>query len=735
MAEVLIRIDAQDGAGAAAPLLLASHDTAELCHLGDSQWFPALLGLPRLRYDFFGGTFAGQVTAPGTAFSCAIDGIAGFSTRRYADARVRIWAGDLASTTVAEWRTLVLDFLNDTYSIDRAVGGSDSVGPLPLRFDGLLTGEPEIDDAQRVARFSASVDDAWMDDPLLALFGGTGGIEGPDELTGTPKPWALGNLRFAAGVLVDPVDNVWMVSDGAIEGVNAAYDRGATLGTSAGDSASFAALEAATIAAGGWRSAKAAGLVRTGAPMDGQPSFDVSGDNTGGWARLPGAMIARIAARGGYAASTSAMAAALDAARPWNLALQMIDQITAREAIAQLADSVAAVAGVSWTGALYAQPVGFGTPVATLNADDSSDLAVLAVEELAKASPLWRLATFAEPTWVVHDQAELATGGYTPRGEWNTLRVYRQDDLVTSPTDGRPFVYTSATPGAGHALPAAGSTSNAQWTLFGAADNTASNLPRHEPANTSKAFTANYQGQLDGGQLPKTVQIKRYRGTVDVSNSSTWSILTQGAISGGTVTVSNGVVNIPTGCVIPLATEIRVQSVRDGFTIISTIAITRADAQAPTSGGSSGGGTGGTVANLPLTGSTNSTTSVALTSIVPVETGTAAQIDFAGLLAIYADAASPAGSFGATLRWRLGTSEGSLSEIGSDIPSGAAATVLYDEGTMTYEGIAGSVNVALTYTSGLSANTTYYVQLWGKRASGSPSKTLEFGGAASATGS
>lgn len=446
MLGILVQIDAQDAAGSALPVRLASHDVPELCHLGGEQWEPALSALPDFALDFFGGAFAGQVTAPRTGFAVMTTGLAGFSAvpanrARFADARVRIWVGDFTSAVSAD------------------------LGPLSLRFDGRLTGEPEIDEAARVARFEAAVQDSWADEPLLALFDGSGAIEGPQDLEGQPKPLALGNIRFARGVLIDNVDNVWMVSDGAVQGIGAAYDRLASLGASSGNHASLASLLAASIPNGSWATCLAEGLVRFGAPPDGRVSFDVAGSNTGtgGYVRRPGAMIRRIADLAGGTVNAASLTA-LNAARPYNLQLQIAEQTTAREVIARIADSVAAVAGVSLIGELFAQPLGFGTASETLNADGTSALPVLAVEELAKAAPSWKLATEAELTFEVHS-ADEAAFGYRWQGEYSATRVYRLDDVVSG-EDGASWAYINTAPAAGQALPVWPVTSNSHWQNF-----------------------------------------------------------------------------------------------------------------------------------------------------------------------------------------------------------------------------------------------------------------------------
>lgn len=442
----LIRIDAQDASGAAVPVRLASHDMPEACHLGGEQWEPALSSLPDFALDFFGGAFSGQITAPRTAFAVATTGLAAFgqmaATRaRFADARVRIWVGDITSAATAD------------------------LGPLALRFDGRLTSEPQIDNATRTAQFDAAVQDSWADKPLLALFAGTDGIEGPADLTGQVKPLVLGNARFAGGVLIDRVDNVWMVSSGPVQAVNVAYDRLASLGTSGGNFDSLAALKAASIPNGSWGTCLAQGLVRFGAPPDGRVSFDVSGNNsgTGGYVRRAGAMIRRLAELAGGTVNAASLTA-LDTARPFNLQLQLGEQTTARQVIASIADSVGAVAGVSLRGELFAQALAIGTPSDTLAPDDSGGLRVASAEELPKAAPNWRLSTEAELTFEVHSSDEAAFA-YRWQGEYSAARVYRRDDVVTS-ADGASWAFIGSTPAAGQALPIWPTTANAHWENF-----------------------------------------------------------------------------------------------------------------------------------------------------------------------------------------------------------------------------------------------------------------------------
>lgn len=427
----LIQIDARDGSGAVTRYL-ASVDSPSLCHLNSQQWVPAIAKLPSLRYDFFGGDLRSAITVPTASFSIAIEGVSSFTTLRFAGARVRIYTGNVG----------------------------DAWGSFTLRFDGRISAEPTLADG--IAAFEAGPDDAWLDKPLLTLFAGSGGAEGPTDLTGTVKPLALGVCRFAPGVLIDATNNIYAVSAYAVQGITAAYDRVVSLGTSTGDYANLAALIAATIANGSWGTCKALGLARLGAPADGLVSFDVSGDNAGaaGYVRKPGAMIRRIAEIAGGTVDTTNLAA-LDTARAYNLALVLTEQTTAREVIQQIADSVCAVAGVTWTGTLFAAPLGYVTSTQTLKSDGTALPPVASVEVKPVAAPFWRLASEAERTWVVHQGDNIASQ-YVLRGLYSASRVYRLDDLVES-ADGSAWVYINSTSGAGNAPPSWPTTSNSYW--------------------------------------------------------------------------------------------------------------------------------------------------------------------------------------------------------------------------------------------------------------------------------
>ena len=250
---------------------------------------------------------------------------------------------------------------------------------------------------------------------------------------------------------------------------------------------------------------------------------------------------------------------------------------------------------------------------------------------------------------------------------------------------------------------------------------------RHEPGDTTAAFTANYAGTLDAGQLPRNIAFKRWQVTADVTADATWAIDSQGGITGGTVTVSSsGVVTIPSGVSIPAATEIVVSSAYDGVTLISRIAVTKSNGAAPPGTG------GGTTVTDSTFASVSGTSLTAISDIMTVKTGTSGQLDFSAPLSIIAPAASPDGIFGAIGQWRYRPVSGSFSDAGTQADEIFAATVELESGL--YFASNGYIDIAATVT-GLTASTDYEVQLFAARDSSSPTKTLSFGGTATVTGS
>lgn len=434
------QIDAATRGGAARTIRVASHDDERLCHLDEQLWWPAIERLPTLSYDFFDGAFGGEIVTPTGQAELSLDAIPGLAPLMLHGARIRWWSGELGDA----WDGFV------------------------LRFDGLIESQPAVRGGKVGIDFR--VDDRWLDDPLLATYAGTTGAEGEAALKGQVKPLLLGAPGMVEGVLANSIDTMIQLNDGPIAGVDVAFEGAARFAEPIDDYASYAALMAAPIAEGQWATALAAGWVRHGAPGDGVLTYDVQGSNAGadggGQVRRAGAMILRLAARAGKSAKVDAAGlAAIDAARPWNLSRALTEQTTMRQVAQELAQSINAVALVTWTGLLTMLPIPLpedAAPVGTLASDGSSLPPVASVDQLGIATPWWQLAIEAEVTNRVLGSDEVRfTAMLIDRGRYDPAESYREGHIVDL-ADGSRWLYTSMTPTSGNA-PAEGS---AYWTMI-----------------------------------------------------------------------------------------------------------------------------------------------------------------------------------------------------------------------------------------------------------------------------
>ncbi|KRE02603.1 hypothetical protein ASE61_15105 [Bosea sp. Root670] len=114
-----------------------------------------------------------------------------------------------------------------------------------------------------------------------AIYAGTGGIEGGDELKGKRRPAALGELVNVSPPLLDPALLIYDLNDGPIDAVLAVRDRGAAL-TATVDHSSYNSLTLATVAPGAYATCLTAGKIRLGAQPAGTVTVDLSGDKADG---------------------------------------------------------------------------------------------------------------------------------------------------------------------------------------------------------------------------------------------------------------------------------------------------------------------------------------------------------------------------------------------------------------------------------------------------------------------
>lgn len=378
-------------AAAAVTVRACSVDDARVTSLNGVAWWPAISAAPRRTLDLFDGEFGGKISAGIGDIEIALAAFPNAARYAWGERPVKLWRGVLG----AAW------------------------GGYTLIFEG-LTRPPRASNGRM--RIGLRVDDRWLDKPLLSTYAGTGSAEGPADLKGQPKPLALGAPQFVEGVIINRALNIVQLHGaGAINGITAAFDRLARFGASAGNDASYAAIAAASVAPGTWRSCTALGLVRFGAPPAGVAAFHVEGDSGSalGWVRTPGQVIRRIALIAGATAGQidATSLAALDSACPYNISVYLRDQTTAREIIQSIAASCNAAAGVSWLGKLFVVRATIGSPAITLAIDGSSLPPVAATEMLEASAPFWRTALEGERTERVHSAGEYGVAAAAPAGD------------------------------------------------------------------------------------------------------------------------------------------------------------------------------------------------------------------------------------------------------------------------------------------------------------------------------
>lgn len=194
---------------------------------------------------------------------------------------------------------------------------------------------------------------ALLDVPLIrptpsetGRYGGAGGLDGSPEIAGRAKLWPLGHAFNVAPIQIDPGDPTYQVSWRAVQAITAVRDKGIAL-IGDGDVATYAALMAATIAGGHYRTCLALGLIRLGDQAAGTITCDVEGDNVadaiGGFVETTGDIMRRIvsqAANFGAAELDEASFIALDLARPFPIGWLGSADLTAAAACDQLAAAI-----------------------------------------------------------------------------------------------------------------------------------------------------------------------------------------------------------------------------------------------------------------------------------------------------------------------------------------------------------------------------------------------------------
>jgi hypothetical protein len=172
------------------------------------------------------------------------------------------------------------------------------------------------------------------------------------------------------------------------------------------------------------------------------------------------------------------------------------------------------------------------------------------------------------------------------------------------------------------------------------------------PALAPILVTADSAGTVNPGQLPRSVQFRRYDLTTDVTATSTWSATLLTGSATFSMGAATGILEITA---LATSATIEIQSVRDGVTLTVVFEVNKENAAG------SGGSGGGSSASDSGLASFNSATHAAISDELTVTAGAGGIVTLtAADLVLATAAASPAGTFGVYGKWQWDSTGGGV---------------------------------------------------------------------------
>ncbi len=280
---------------------------------------------------------------------------------------------------LATWLSLGLDGRAVTIRVGEAGGAYPTDYPIWMK--GTLSA-PQVGTSSATLRLRDKT--RVLDLPLhLNRYAGTNsagsGAEGEaTDIKGQVKPYGFGRVKHAPAILVNTQKWIYQVHDGAIQAIDAVYDKGLAL-TSDGDVANLAALEAWVPVAGRFKTCLALGLVRIHTEPNKPLTVSFQGNATGSYINKTGAIIQRILTDVcgiPTAEINTSSFSTLDTDLPYEVGLWEAGEITRSAAIQKLLASVAGYLTIDraglWTVGYLKSPT--GSAVLTLDEDLLSEV-------------------------------------------------------------------------------------------------------------------------------------------------------------------------------------------------------------------------------------------------------------------------------------------------------------------------------------------------------------------------
>ncbi len=240
---------------------------------------------------------------------------------------------------------------------------------------------------------------AELDKPLSpTTYAGTNalpaGLEGVDDIKGKNKPACYGRVFNIAPPLVNTSRLIYQVNNGAVQSVDAVYDRGLGL-TKGTDYASQATMESTAPSAGQFRVWPAGGYFRLGSSPTGVITADVAqGATTAD--RTAAQLLKAVALAGGIISGDidAGDVIALDTATGAEIGYWSDGASTCSNALDEIANSVGAWWGFDRLGKFRMQrfEAPSGTPAVYLTAADIIRIDRVANNDAGRGIPAWKVS-------------------------------------------------------------------------------------------------------------------------------------------------------------------------------------------------------------------------------------------------------------------------------------------------------------------------------------------------------
>lgn len=258
------------------------------------------------------------------------------------------------------------------------------------------------------------------------------GLEGVDDLKGTPKPLCYGTVYNIPAVLVNSSRLIYQVHAGAMNTISAVYDRGAALTVGAVYS-SQADMETNAPAAGAFRAWLAGGYVRLGSTPAGLISADVT-QGAAASNRTTAQILKALALQAGIAAGSisSSDVTALDTASSAEVGVWFGNSVTALQAMDTVAEAAGAWYGFDADGLLRMARLQApsGTPVADFYEWNLISLELQTTADGANAVPVSQVDIQYATNYSVQD-SDLAGAVTAARRGW-LAQAFRLESATDS---------------------------------------------------------------------------------------------------------------------------------------------------------------------------------------------------------------------------------------------------------------------------------------------------------------